>query len=55
MFRVKDLERQVSELESESERLSRALDAQGVATSELEATLKKRSDENTRDVHNKVN
>lgn len=53
-FRVKDLEKQVSELESESERLSQALDAQGVSMSELEAVLKKRSDESARDIDSKV-
>lgn len=53
-FRVRDLEKQVSELESESERLSQALDAQGVSMSELEAVLKKRSDESARDIDSKV-
>ena len=53
-FRVKDLEKQVDELESESRQLSQALDAQSATNSELEVSLRKKTDESARDVYNKV-
>jgi prefoldin subunit 5 len=54
LFRVKDLEKQVDELESESQRLSQALDAQSATNSGLEVSLRKKTDESARDVYNKV-
>ncbi|KAG5648583.1 hypothetical protein DXG03_003194 [Asterophora parasitica] len=48
------LELQVSALEGESERMSRALEAQKVLTSEVEATAAKKTDELSKEIQKKV-
>lgn len=52
--RVKSLESQITDLESESERISRALDNQRLATSEIEAMGTKKMDDLGRELHKKV-
>jgi len=51
---VKDLETQVSELEAESERVSQALEAQKLATSETEAAGNKKTEEISKAIQKKV-
>jgi hypothetical protein len=51
---VQALESQVSELESEVNRLSRALEAQKTMTSELETSGNKKAEEFVRELHKKV-
>ncbi len=52
--RVKELESKITELESETDRLSRALDSQKVLTIEAQAGLAKQREESTRELHKKV-
>jgi homeobox protein cut-like len=52
--RVKDLETQISELESGSDRLSKALDDQKTTTVDLEVAAGKKMDDILREVQNKV-
>ncbi|KAF5380342.1 hypothetical protein D9615_004565 [Tricholomella constricta] len=52
--RVKSLETQVSDLEGESERMSRALEAQKILTSEVEAVAAKKTDELSKEIQKKV-
>lgn len=51
--RVKELESKITELESETDRLSRALDSQKVLTIEAQAGLAKQREESTRELHKK--
>ncbi|KAG5654395.1 hypothetical protein H0H81_003219 [Sphagnurus paluster] len=51
---VKSLEAQIAELEGESERMSRALDAQKDLTSELEAAATKKIDELSKEIQKKA-
>lgn len=52
--RVKDLETQISELESGSDRLSKALDDQKIITVDLEVAAGKKMDDILREVQIKV-
>jgi MFS superfamily sulfate permease-like transporter len=51
---IKSLESQISDLESESERISRALDNQRLTTSEIEATAAKKLEDVSRELQKKV-
>ena len=53
--KVKDMESQISELESESERLSEALNAQKAATSNVELAAGKKADELAKEVRSRAN
>ena len=53
--RIKHLENHVSELESECERLSRALESQTALVHTLEQTTKRKTEEYAREVHSLVN
>lgn len=53
--KVKDLESQIAELESESEHLSEALNAQKAATSNVELAAGKKVDELAKEVRSRVN
>ncbi|KAE9411276.1 hypothetical protein BT96DRAFT_930417 [Gymnopus androsaceus JB14] len=52
--RVKSLNAQVANLEAETERMSRALDTQKAATSEVESSLYKKIDDISKDLQRKV-
>lgn len=52
--RVKDLESQISELESESDRLSQALDAQKARIGEMEVAAGRKADDVAREIQSKV-
>jgi homeobox protein cut-like len=52
--RVKDFEKQISELESETERLSRTLEAQKHAVSDMEIAGNKKIEETSKEIHRKV-
>lgn len=51
---MKELESKISELESETDRLSRSLESQKVTTTEVQAALAKQREESTRELHKKV-
>lgn len=53
--RVKELESKITDLESETDRLSQALDSQKVLTTEVQAALVKEHAETTRELQKKVN
>jgi len=54
-YRIRYFENHVSELESESERLSRALESQTALVHTQEQALKKKSEEYAREVQGLVN
>ncbi len=51
---MKSLDAQVASLETETEKMSRALDAQKAAATEMESTLRKKVDESSKDSQRKV-
>lgn len=51
---VKDLESQVTSLESEVDRLSRSLNAQRTTATEAESSARKAAEEHSREASNKV-
>lgn len=51
---VKDLESQVTSMESEVDRLSRSLSAQRTATTEAESSARKAAEEQAKDAASKV-
>ena len=53
-YRVKELEAKVVELESETDRLSTALEAQKTTAAEAQAAAAKKVDELSRDIQKKV-
>ena len=53
-FRVKDLESQVSSLESEIDRISQLLDNQKSYAAEVEARARQAAEETSRDISSKV-
>ncbi|KIK67230.1 hypothetical protein GYMLUDRAFT_37309 [Collybiopsis luxurians FD-317 M1] len=52
--RVKVLDAQVATLEAETERMSRALEAQKAATAEIESSLQKKVDDITKDLQRRI-
>ena len=52
--RVKDLESHIAELESETNRLIRALELQKVAQAEIEASARRKVEESTKELSHKV-